>query len=60
MAGRHPPGRLASNKAKNDKDEYEKITGKKRSLKQLEDTNPFADGQDQLHWRNGLTAVRWL
>ncbi len=36
------------------------MTGKKRSLKDLEDTNPLANAGDQTHWRNGLKGAGWL
>jgi tetratricopeptide (TPR) repeat protein len=51
---------IASNRAKKDKDDYEKMTGKKRSLKDLEDTNPLANAGDQTHWCNGLKGAGWL
>ncbi len=58
MSGR--AATIASNRAKKDKDDYEKMTGKKRSLKDLEDTNPLANAGDQTHWRNGLKGAGWL
>jgi tetratricopeptide (TPR) repeat protein len=50
---------IANNKAKKDKDDYKTITGKTRSLRDLEDTNPFANAGDKKHWLDGLTAAGW-
>lgn len=47
-------------KAKGEKELFEKITGKMRSLKELEDTNPFVDDRDKMHWLNGLKGAGWV
>lgn len=49
-----------SNKAKKDKDDYENITDKKRSLNDLEGTNPLANASDQTHWSDGLKGAGWI
>jgi len=50
---------IANNKANDHRKNYQKITGKNRPLKELENTNPFADARDKKHWLDGLTAAGW-